>query len=312
MAKVPPARLEGSIRLEDGRRLGYAEFGVPEGRTVLWFHGTPGARNQIPLVARASAVELGLRLVSLERPGVGSSTPHSYPGFLDWAADVEQFADRLGIDRYGLVGLSGGGPYALACASHDPDRVVAVALLGSVVPARGDEAAPGGIMQLAALAAPLIPAIVPGGSRVLWAGVRVLRPLGPRIIDLYARFSPPGDRVVLGTPEIKDMFLEDLTSGSRRRFRAVLDDVRLFSRPWDFSVADIEVPMHLWHGDADPIVPLAHAEHLASLLPRAELRVRPGESHLGNFQAAGEILDCLVADWQVSAAEKPRRGRSPS
>lgn len=141
---------------------------------------------------------------------------------------------------------------------------------------------------------------------MLWLSVRMLQPFGPRILDLYARFSPPGDRAVLAIPEIKDMFLEDLTRGSRRRFRAVLDDARLFSRPWGFSVADIAVPAHLWHGDADPIVPLAHAEHLAELLPRAELRVRPGESHLGNFQAAGEILGTLVDDWTDEAAEAER------
>jgi pimeloyl-ACP methyl ester carboxylesterase len=301
MAKVPPARYEGSIRLPDGRRLGFAEFGVPDGRPVLWFHGTPGARNQIPLVARVSAEDLGLRLVCLERPGVGSSTPHSYPGLLDWAGDVGRVADRLGIERYGLVGLSGGGPYALACASHDPDRVVAAALLGGVVPARGDEAAPGGLVQLAALAGPVIPALTAPMSGALWLGMRAAQPFGPRLLDLYARFSPPGDRAVLATQEIKDMFLDDLTRGSRRRFRAVLDDLRLFSRPWGFSVADIAVPMHVWHGDADPIVPLAHAEHLVSLLPRAELRVRVGESHLGNFAAAGEILSALVADWEVGA-----------
>lgn len=289
--------------MDDGRRLGYAEFGVPDGRTVLWFHGTPGARNQIPLVARASAAELGLRLVSLERPGIGSSTPHSYQGLLDFAVDVGRFADRLGIERYGLVGLSGGGPYALACASHDPDRVVAAALLGGVAPSCGDEGITGGLVHVAVLAAPVIPALTPTAAGALWLGVRGLGPFGSRILDLYARFSPPGDRAVLSVPDIKDMFLEDLIRGSRRRFRAVLDDARLFSRPWGFAVSEIDVPIHLWHGDADTIVPLTHAEHLASLLPRAELRVRPGESHLGNFQAADEILGTLVADWEVRTAQ---------
>lgn len=297
MALVQAPRYEGSVKLEGGRRLGFAEYGEPSGRPVLWFHGTPGARKQIPNAARRSAEALGVRLICVERPGVGSSTPHAYPGLLDWAVDMAELTRRLHIERYAVVGLSGGGPYALACAHAQPDRVVAAALLGGVAPARGEEAAPGGLVQLAAIARPLLPFVSLPASGVMWAGMRVLRPLGPNLIGVYGRFSPADDRALLADPEFKEMFLDDLNSGSRRRFRAVLEDLRLFSGPWGFDVSSIAVPTHVWHGDEDNIVPVAHAEHLANLLPNAELRIRPGESHLGNLRAAEEILAAVVRDW---------------
>jgi pimeloyl-ACP methyl ester carboxylesterase len=116
VAPCPPPRIEGTIALPDGRRLGFGEYGDPTGPLVIWFHGALGARRQVPLVARRAAEELGLRVVCLERPGIGFSTDHSYRQMRDWAADVAFVADRLGHERFMVVGLSGGGPYALACA----------------------------------------------------------------------------------------------------------------------------------------------------------------------------------------------------
>ena len=100
-------RAEGRFYLPGGRRLGYAEFGDPNGAVVLWFHGTPGGRRQFPLVGRRAAEGLGLRVVLIERPGSGLSDSHEYAAV----------ADALGADRLGVVGLSGGGPYALSCAA---------------------------------------------------------------------------------------------------------------------------------------------------------------------------------------------------
>jgi pimeloyl-ACP methyl ester carboxylesterase len=132
--------------------------------------------------------------------------------------------------------------------------------------------------------------------------VWTLRPLAYPALDLYARFSPEGDRRVFARPEIKAMFIDDLLTGSRTGLAAPIFDAVLFTRPWGFSVRDITVPIRWWHGDADHIVPLAHAEHMVSLLPDAELFVRPGESHLGTLGAAEEILGTLLALWDRPTA----------
>src|SRR5246500_5015701 len=133
-------RLEGNIAVGDDRQLGFAEFGDPQGRAVFWLHGTPGARRQIPTEARVFAEREGVRLIGIDRPGIGSSTPYQYPNVLAFAEDIRTVADTLGIDKMAVVGLSGGGPYTLACAAAMPDRLVAVAVLGGVAPTQGPEA----------------------------------------------------------------------------------------------------------------------------------------------------------------------------
>jgi pimeloyl-ACP methyl ester carboxylesterase len=111
--RVPPVEKplsEGRFHLPGGRRIGYAEYGDPSGAVVLWFHGTPGARRQFPLIGRHTAADLGLRIVVVERPGSGLSDPHPYGAIAEWATDMADVADALGADRVGVVGLSGGGP----------------------------------------------------------------------------------------------------------------------------------------------------------------------------------------------------------
>jgi pimeloyl-ACP methyl ester carboxylesterase len=125
-------------------------------------------------------------------------------------------------------------------------------------------------------------------------------PVGRPALETYARFSPPGDREVFAREEIKTMFLNDLTD-TRGRLRAPIDDIILFTRHWGFLLKEVTPPVKWWHGDADHIVPLAHGEHCVERLPNAELFIRPGESHLGGFGAAEEVLETILATWE----EKP-------
>ena len=124
-----------------------------------------------------------------------------------------------------------------------------------------------------------------------------IRPLKNQMFDLYMWISPEGDKRVFRRPEMREMLLDDLMNASRRGVRSLVYDVRLFFRPWGFSVRDIRVPVRFWHGDADNIVPLSHAEHLAALVPDSELRVRAGESHLGTLDAAREVIDMILELW---------------
>src|SRR3954453_22481871 len=113
MADIERPRLEGSVAVRDGRRLSFAEFGSPRGGAIIWMHGTPGARRQIPIEARAYAAEHALRIIGIHRPGIGTSTPHLYANILEWTPDLELLADALAVDTMRVIGLSGGGPYAL-------------------------------------------------------------------------------------------------------------------------------------------------------------------------------------------------------
>jgi pimeloyl-ACP methyl ester carboxylesterase len=294
MGEITAARLEGTVRVGRGRKLGVAEFGPPDGQALFWFHGTPGARRQIPEEARRLAARDGLRIVGVDRPGVGLSTGHLYDSVAAFVPDLEAVADQLGIERFSTIGLSGGAPYALAVAAGLPDRVASVGVLGGVVPSVGPDAAPGGLVGLAGRFGGLLPLVREPAGMALTTFVRLARPLGSPALDLYARLSPPGDREVLGRPDIKAMFLDDLSSNGSRGLRSVVYDGILFTRHWGFAPSDVAVPVTWWHGDADNIVPLAHAQHLVPRLPDAVLRVRPGESHLGGLGIAAEVLDTVM------------------
>jgi len=292
-----PPRREGSVELDDGRRLGYAEYGRARGRPILWFHGTPGASRQIAPETRRAAKDREVRLIAVERPGVGASTPHVYDAFVDWAEDISTLLDRLKVKRFGVVGLSGGGPYALACAHEMPERVVAAALLGSVAPSVGRDAASGGAVSLAPWAAPVLRQVhAPLG--VLMRGVVLgLKPWADQMTDLFLKLLPPGDRAVFDDPATRQMFHDDLIHGARNDMRAMWLDMALFGRHWGFSLQDIQVPVRMWFGDADNIVPLEHAEHMQRLLPDSELVIRAEEGHLGGLGATHEILDGIFEAW---------------
>ena len=290
--RVEKPRAEGRFYLPTGRRVGFAEFGDPAGAPVLWCHGTPGGRRQFPLLGRRAAEKLGLRVVVLGRPGTGLSDPHSYESVADWAADVAHVADALGAEKLGVAGLSGGGPYALACAAVPPlgSRVAAVGVLGGVVPSVGPDAVATGAIELARRFAPLLSGLRRPLAETVNALLLPVIPLAHYACQAYASTTPEGDRRVLQDPEMEGMFVDDLALLARGRFQAVVDDARLFGRDWGFRLADVTAPVRWWHGDADHIVPLGDAQAAVDRLPHAELVQRHEESHLGGFATADEVL----------------------
>ncbi len=293
---ITPPRYEGRVSVRDGRLLGVAEFGPTSAeQNVVWFHGTPGARRQVPEAARRIADERGVRIIGIDRPGVGLSTGHLYDRLLDSTEDLRLAFDKLGIDRFSTVGLSGGAPYALACSHAFGARVPSVGILGGVVPSGGEDGTGGGLVSLANRFKPLLPLMVEPAGALLTTIVRAARPIGPWAIDLYGRFAPEGDRKVLAVPENKEMFLDDLHNSGRHGMRAAVYDAILFTRDWGFSVRDLRVPVTWWQGDADNIVPVSHAEHIVQLIPGAQLRIRPGDGHLGGLGIAEEVLDVILA-----------------
>src|SRR5579875_583069 len=290
-------KLEGNIAVGDDRQLGFAEFGDPQGRAIFWLHGTPGARRQIPTEARVFAQEDNIRLIGIDRPGIGSSTPFQYDTVVAFADDLRTVADTLGIDKMAVIGLSGGGPYTLGCAAAMPDRVITVGVLGGVAPTQGADAIGGGVMALGSYVAPLLERV---GLPIRLAAVALIwliRPVAEPALYAYARISPEADRRLLVRPEFKAMFLDDLLNGSRKQLAAPFADVVVFARDWGFRLEQVKVPVRWWHGDRDHIVPFAHGQHVVSRLPDAELYHLPGESHLAGLGRAEEILRTIIEAW---------------
>lgn len=295
MTAVEKPALEGTVTLSDGRDLGFASFGDPAAtETIVWLHGTPGARRQIPLDARAYAERAGVRVVGVDRPGIGWSTAHVHTNVLGFADDLEQLADHLSVGSMHVVGLSGGGPYTLAAGAAMPDRVTSLGVIGGVAPTVGGDAIGGGLVAVAKPLAPAVKLAMRPLSAALTAGIRVATPMAPHAIDLYRSVQPKGDRRLLGQDDFKAMFIDDLTNGAQTQFSAFLSDILLFTRDWGFRLADVQQPVRWWHGSSDHIVPFRHGEHCVNRLPNAQLIVLDGEAHLGGLGIARDIIGGIV------------------
>ena len=237
------------VTLGDGRALGYAEWGDPEGAPILHFHGTPGSRLEGATPAfDAIAARLGLRVLGLDRPGVGRSDPKPRRTILDWAADVAEFADLVGLSRFSVYGVSGGGPYAAACAYRIAHRLRAAGIVSGIAPMG-----------------------VPDARRGLNREDRAMFFLG--------RHFPWGLRWLVRRMAERIRGLEDRAGWEAflRGEEGVYLDLLLASRPWGFDLARVPMVMNLWFGGPDVIVPAAAGRYLARSFARSEARYYPDE-----------------------------------
>lgn len=266
------------VNLPDGRALGFAEYGDPAGEPLFFFHGWPSSRYQGKLL-HAQAAERGLRVIAPDRPGVGLSDALPGRGFGSWPGDIAGLADALGLARFKVFGLSGGGPYALATAASLPDRVAATAVVCGAPPL-GDPAdranlhltyrTLAGLKRLRRATAP----VSIGLSR--WM---IARGMGRAPMSWLLRSIPPADREAIADfdcwESVTRSYLEAVRSGSRH----VLAEGELYLGPWDFSPEDIRVPVAFWHGLADRNLPCEAAKSLAARVPGAEGHWESGEGH---------------------------------
>lgn len=264
-AADPPPEMatEGTIDLSDGRQLGYAEYGPPDGNPLLLFHGTPGSRYTV--FPEPSLLDsYGFREIVLERPGFGKSTYDADRELLDWPDDVRKATDALDIDEFSLIGASGGGPYVLVCAARMPERLADVGIVSGLGPLD----APGATDGLALTSrfgfktAPLPFVLWP----FLWMIIQTVR-------------VAPGH--------------DDLQEGVRQGPKGPLHEHRLQVQPWGFELQEIPVHVQLWHGEQDSSTPISMAEYVAEQLPSSTLHTYPDEGHVLPEESHEEILSTL-------------------
>ncbi len=256
-----------------GRALRVVEAGDPDGVAVLAHHGTPGA-GLILDAWDADAAERGIRLVSYHRPGYGGSARDPERTVASAARDAEAIADALGFDRFGTWGASGGGPHALACAALLDGRVVACATIASIAPPVEDLDFFAGMGDRRELEAAF------AGERELRELVDAMRAgmLDGDAEGLDAVFTP-GDIAVLGGP-LGTFLAEGFKAGIAEGADGWVDDDLAFASPWGFDPGEIAVPVQVWQGRQDKLVPYAHGIWLARRLPRADQRMSPDDGHL--------------------------------
>jgi pimeloyl-ACP methyl ester carboxylesterase len=269
---------DGTLLLGNGRRLGYAQYGRPDGEPFFYFHGHPGSRLEARFAHQAAA-EAGLRVIALDRPGYGLSDYQPGRAITDWPADVAEAADLLQIGRFSVAGASGGGPYALVCAWRLPGRVVRAAVISGVGPFQVPGATEGMRWQnrIGFKWASRWPALARAVMRSMQRNM-ASRP--ERTIDAIARAMSPVDAAVVRRPGVRDVLIADITEAFRQGSEGAALDVALLGRPWGFALREIKPLVHLWQGEADNLVPAAMGRYQAAQIPLCRATFLPGEGHL--------------------------------
>lgn len=291
-------RPDNIIRLRDGRILAYAEYGDPHGLPVMLFHGHPGSRLEGQLT-HAAALRHGVRIIVPDRPGYGLSDFKPNRAIADWPDDVLDLAGALGLGRFAVGGISGGGPYAAVCALRIPERLTAVAILSGVGPIDAPGATEG-MMRTSAIGfaltrrAPILSRLMLGA--MAWAARR--DPEGT--MGRLERSMPEPDARILQDPGVRAAFEADLLEAFHQGARGAAHDFVLYSKPWGFRLQDIAMEVDLWQGEQDRNVPPAMGRYQAGLIPNCNARFVPGEGHLLALSHADEIMQTMVRKSKAS------------
>jgi pimeloyl-ACP methyl ester carboxylesterase len=283
------------IAASDDRKLAISTFGPPSGFPVLYHHGTPGSRL-VPTPDPGLLDRAGVRLLTFDRPGYGSSSRRLGRSVADAAADAGLVADAFGAEHFAVLGYSGGGPHALACAALLPGRVTRCATIASIAPldAAGLDffagMSEGNVSEFdkalagrEALAAELDPVAAAVADDVF------------AFIASLASEVGDGDAAALERPEVTQMFATSFTEGLRPGSGGWVDDDLAFASPWGFDVGAITVPVGIWQGTVDRLVPLGHGGWLLNAVPGAEGHVLVGAGHIGALDELGPALNWLTA-----------------
>ncbi len=298
---IPRFRLSGKtaaeaedrhIVLPDGRKLSYSEYGSQRGLPVLGFHGTPGSRFMFRLV-HEPARRLGMRIIAPERPGFGLSTYQHNRTLIDWASDIAELANHLGLKHFGVAGISGGGPYAAACAALLPSRVSATALISPVGPLCPPEG-PDTIGTSRYVTFRVLPRVAPAMNGAFSLGRLMFLNAPDSMYSFIKRRACAADRRILHKPEIRRNLVDGVSEGLRPGIRGVIQEMRIFCKPWNLPFEAVEAPVLLWQGTNDRNVPLPASLHLARLIPGCELRPVEGAGHYWIFEHIEEVLKAIV------------------
>ena len=280
------------IQTRDGRTLAFRLDGPEDAFPLLYATGTPqGTVDDPELVAAAASA--GLRVLTYDRPGYGRSDRAPGRTVADGARDVEDLLDALGLEAFVVAGHSGGGPHALACGALLPGRCRGVATVAGVAPFEAE-----GLDFLAGMGEENVEEF---GAAL--EGEAVLRPLLERyetelrdvtaegVVASLAGVLPEVDRVTLTTTSYGEVVAARFRAAVSSGVDGWLDDDLAFTRPWGFALASIGVPVAVWQGSEDLMVPFAHGQWLAEQLPTATAHLLQGEGHLS--VAVGKLAEIV-------------------
>ncbi|GAA3369511.1 alpha/beta hydrolase [Streptomyces sannanensis] len=288
--------MRGQVRAADGRHLVVERIGDPRGRPVFLLHGTPGSRLG-PAPRGMVLYQRSTQLICFDRPGYGSSDRLPGRSVADVAEDVRAIADELGLERFAVVGRSGGAPHALACAALLPERVTRTAALVGLAPrdavgldwfAGMTDSNVTEYTTAAADPAELAARLIPRSAAIRQNPVRLL--------DELRRELTQSDRMVVADAGVRSMLLRNYREALRTSAWGWIDDALAFCSPWGFDPADIPGPVLLWHGEKDVFSPVGHSRWLAQRIPGATAVLEPAAAHFDALHALPRVLTWLLEE----------------
>ena len=279
------------LKLKDGRNLGYAEFGDMNGTPIFYFHGYVGSRLEAKLFAE-KAVKHGVRFISVDRPGLGLSDFQPDRTLLDWPDDIIELADHLGLEKFVVGGMSGGGPYAAACAYKIPERLICCGIIAGIGPI---DMSTKDMMR---------------SNRMLFFFARRMPFMLKLIMKRYKKaFDDPEkiqerfvntllepDRKCFEDPKNLNLMIEETKEAFHPGLEGAVHEGKIFARPWGFDLKDIspDLQVYLWQGELDVNVPISMGRKMCEMIPKCESKFFPDDAHFSvAFNNIDEILETL-------------------
>jgi pimeloyl-ACP methyl ester carboxylesterase len=283
---------DAKLELRDGRALAFSEWGEGGGVPVFYFHGLPGGRLEC-WGGQAAYAASGVRLFTVDRPGIGDSDPKPERRLLDWPVDVAELADALDIRRFAVMGHSAGGAYALACASRLSSRVVRAGLVGSVPPLDRPE----GIERMGTARywrlADRRPSLMRARYRLASFALRLAPTLGHR---LYFARASEADRAVVDRREVRQRFRTAVLEAISPGVGGLVEDMRVLMRPWGFRPEEVTVEVLLWQGADDHHVSPTVLDDYSQAIPRCRAKLVDAEGHFSLLEARAAEIARAVAN----------------
>lgn len=290
------------VDLDGDRRLAWTEYGHPDGRPVLLFHGGNDSRLVGAMLAEA-ARRGQVRLVCADRPGFGRSTFQAGRRFTDWPKDVAALADELGLERFAVVGHSGGGPHALACAVALPDRVSWVSTVSSVAPPEASNAG----LHPAFRAVNVLMASRRAYAPMARSQLKQMRGSTQRWLQMWGRMQPADGELFDRRPDMRDLLVAEMDEGAHQGVDGIVLEAALYHRDWGFDLRSVSAPTSVWHGGRDRQAAVAWAQYLAATIPGATLTMVAASGHFSTLvdHAQAILAGPGGADGQVRASGSP-------
>ncbi len=292
---IEQKRLQNACILEDGRKLVYDIYGAMEGTPYFYFHGYPSSRIEASCI-HEKAEEKNIKIIAVDRPGIGLSDFQKNRKIVDWAEDVSELANELGFMKFGVMGMSSGAPYALACGYKIPEKlnkIVLISALGGV-----DFKQPG--LKNDHKAAFRVAGSLPFVYRFLLWLCRIRHIKGKNAAKKYFRINfkhlALKDQELLQNPDILDAVVEFQYESCRKGLKGLVYEAKLLGRPWGMNLSTISsnLKIYLWHGTADLVAPVTASKEIERMLPKSIADYKEDEGHFSLlFYYHPEILEVL-------------------